>query len=733
MRGKKFLVGLLAVMTTLVLLAPAQLSAASSASSTSPSSTSGSLALQTADPVQGDELMFTYSTTAAEVDPLNWVAIYDDPSDGPVNQAYVAASTVWTRATEVNGTVTLASTGLTAGTKVAYLLAKDGYTWLATPVAFTLYSATSPTPTGSLSLTSAAPSVGDQVSFAFSTDSGHQNNLNWVAIYDQPTDGPIDQSDVASSTAYHYVSDLSGSISFDTSGLTPGAKVAYFLYDDGYTWLARPVSFFLAPSATTGPSADGTLALITTNPTVDSEITFSYSTATVDSLNWVGLYDNPADGPTDQKYHAGSTVWARAPLISGAVTLSTAAMSIGTHTAYFLYNDDYSWLAQPVTFTLVAAPPPPPPPHFVTDDFAATPVAPHRAVNQPLAGLWIDTASATTTYRKTSGDGWLSVSESGVVTGTAPNRPSTHPALITVLATDGAGHQARTTVEVSVEKRSRQLKVASWNTWDAGAHVDSAAEKDLRTILTEGLDVVGLQETNGTDGKNLATRLGWNYSQSDGDLAIISRYPLIAGYQPSSAVPALSATVEALGTTLVVWTSHLDETGYGPYAACFDGQSATAVRQQELASTRYHQAQSVLAAMRSDLRRARSRPVLLLADLASPSPLDWTRATSAAHCGAGALAWPVTAAVSGAGLRDSFRVANPNPSTEPGITWSPIQATNANGEPEPQDRIDYVDFVGALRVVESHALVTGFPKPLPDVTGNSWTSDHAAAVTTFSL
>ena len=162
MRGKRLVTGLVALLTTSAVLVSAQFSPASGASSTD-----GTLALQTANPVQGDQLTFSYSTTTAEVDPLNWVAIYDQPADGPVNQAYVAGSTVWTRATEVNGTVALASTDLTPGTKVAYFLAKDGYSWLANPLAFTLYSSTSPSPTGSLSLTSAPPSVGDQVNFSF--------------------------------------------------------------------------------------------------------------------------------------------------------------------------------------------------------------------------------------------------------------------------------------------------------------------------------------------------------------------------------------------------------------------------------------------------------------------------------------------------------------------------------------------------------------------------------------
>ena len=52
----------------------------------------------------------------------------------------------------------------------------------------------------------------------------------------------------------------------------------------------------------------------------------------------------------------------------------------------------------------------------------------------------------------------------------------------------------------------------------------------------------------------------------------------------------------------------------------------------------------------------------------------------------------------------------------------------------PQNRIDYVDVAGkGLTGIESHPLVTGFPAPLPDVSGNSWTSDHAAVVTTFKV
>lgn len=85
------------------------------------------------------------------------------------------------------------------------------------------------------------------------------------------------------------------------------------------------------------------------------------------------------------------------------------------------------------------------------------------------------------------------------------------------------------------------------------------------------------------------------------------------------------------------------------------------------------------------------------------------------------------------GLTDSYRVANPDPEADPGNTWSPITSTHGNGRDEPQDRIDYVwSAYAELHVEEAHALTVGWPSE-DDVADNSWASDHAAAVTTFTL
>jgi hypothetical protein len=699
----------------------------------------GTLTVTTANPTIGTDVTLHYRTDAAQVTPLNWVAIYDDPSTGPINQVYSShPSTDYRYVTDAEGDVSFDTSGLTPGTKIAYFLADDGYQWLATPVAFTLLATGAPTTDGTLALTSVAPTVGDQLTFSYATSAAEVDPLNWVGVYDDPAEGPLDQTFHGGSTVWTRATEANGTVTLDSSGLTPGAKVAYFLAQDGYNWLARPVSFFIAGSTSGGPNDDGILTLTSTDLVVGAQLTFHYETDTPDSpadLNWVGLYDNPADGPTDQTFHAPSTVWSYVSGTSGEVTLDSSAMSPGTHTAYFLYNDGYTWLAPPLTFTLTA-PPPPVLPHFVTDDFSAGSVHTGALVRQSLAGLWVDPKATSTTFAKTGGAGWLKVSAAGVVSGRTPQSVPAHPALVQVTATDDAGGSATVTVEVSVYRSAAPpaLKVASWNLWDAGSHVDGAPEKELRAILTNGLDVIGVQESGGTAAKALATALGWASYQSSGDLGIVSRYPISHVVAPTVKVPAAAATVQVGNRAVRVWTAHLDEADYGPYAVCLDGVTPAHEVTAEKATTRYAQAKAVAAAMASDLRTAATTAVVLLGDLASPSDLDWTKGTAAQHCGAGALKWPVTQVLAQAGLADSYRVAHSSPRTSPGPTWSPVLTTHPGGTAaEPQDRIDYVDFAGALDVVESHALVTGFPAPEPDVGANSWTSDHAAAVTTFSL
>ncbi|MGI5460735.1 HAD-IA family hydrolase [Streptomyces sp. CA-249302] len=269
-----------------------------------------------------------------------------------------------------------------------------------------------------------------------------------------------------------------------------------------------------------------------------------------------------------------------------------------------------------------------------------------------------------------------------------------------------------------------RLRVLSWNLWYGGTKVDDHRAKQLKVILDTEADVVGLQETAGTSARELAEALGWHHHEAGENLGIISRHPVTArlGDPDVGFYGAAGVRVLVDGSHEVdVWTAHLHYTPYGPYEAAFDGlPPAELIAHEDVR----------LAQMREALRwiaesAGASTPVVLTGDFNCPSHLDWSE-----------VAWPVTRAAEEAGLRDSYREAHPDPVRAPGHTWSPIHTAHEDDPTrrEPQDRIDYVLHNGrGLEVLDSRTVVTGVPRPWPDVAGNDWPSDHAAVLTTFAL
>ncbi|SCD57688.1 Endonuclease/Exonuclease/phosphatase family protein [Streptomyces sp. DvalAA-14] len=428
-------------------------------------------------------------------------------------------------------------------------------------------------------------------------------------------------------------------------------------------------------------------------------------------------------------------MWDYTPAPSGDLTLDTSGLTGGPYTAYLLAKDGYGILARTAPFTFTARPVVPRP-HAVVDALTTAAQPAGAAFSVALGGLWIrpeGNAAGTAAFTRVSGDPWLSVAADGTVSGRAPVLAPRAPGRVVVAVTDSAVGRDTVTVQVPVlAGRDRpQLKVATLNLWDAGAHIDGFLEKQLRLVLTQGLDVVALQESGATGAQDLAGALGWHAYQAAGGLGIVSRYPLTDPVGPTAALPAAAATVRLAGDrTLRLWTAQLDEAGYGPYAL-LAGSTAAQVEAAEKLTLRYRQAGTLVAAMRRDL--ASRTPVVLAAGLASPSHLDWTSRTASAHGGVGRVRWPVTLTLEQAGLTDAYREANANPAKAPGITWSPVRPVHDGGGAEPQDRIDQVQYAGALKVVEAHSLFTGWPQAVPGTAANGWPSDHAAAVVTFSL
>ncbi|WSP77402.1 HAD-IA family hydrolase [Streptomyces sp. NBC_01236] len=274
----------------------------------------------------------------------------------------------------------------------------------------------------------------------------------------------------------------------------------------------------------------------------------------------------------------------------------------------------------------------------------------------------------------------------------------------------------------------RELRVMSWNLWYGGTKVDDHREKQLKVIAETGADVVGLQETYGNSARELAEALGWHHHRAGENLGVISRYPITArlgdpdvGFYGGTGARIRVDGGQEGGQEVDVWSVHLDYTPYGPYEARFDGVPAAGLVAHE--AGRLEQMRSILRQIAESATDA--GPVVLVGDFNVPSHLDWPD-----------VAWPVTKAAEDAGLRDSYREVHPDAVRDPGHTWSPVHSVHedGSGRPEPQDRIDFVLHNGrGLQVIDSRTVVTGTPRPWPDVAGNDWPSDHAAVITTFTL
>nr|WP_042193851.1 endonuclease/exonuclease/phosphatase family protein [Kibdelosporangium sp. MJ126-NF4]CEL20898.1 endonuclease/exonuclease/phosphatase family precursor (38.1 kD) (5F605) [Kibdelosporangium sp. MJ126-NF4]CTQ98297.1 endonuclease/exonuclease/phosphatase family precursor (38.1 kD) (5F605) [Kibdelosporangium sp. MJ126-NF4] len=482
---------------------------------------------------------------------------------------------------------------------------------------------------------------------------------------------------------------------------------------------------------------DGTLRLTSTAVRIGEQIEATYSTPRPDATNWLGLYTDPGNGPVNEKYVGPSVKWTYVTAGSGVATLPTDGLEQGNYIVFALAKDGYQWLATPVRVRITSNEQV----HFITDAFDlrnARASVPYKAT---VGGL-VRGDTDGLTFRKVSGPAWISVAANGDVTGTPPLG---HKGPLRVEARNARGETTTATVGIEVrlpgDKLVAELRTMSFNLWHSGSQVVAGREKELRFLLRSDVDVVGLQETSEASTRELAAALGWDYHQAGSDLGVISRYPIVDRKPPVGSGPLSVATKVRVrldeGLDVVVWNVHLGYNPYGPYDACFGRMTQDQLLANEERSGRTPQIKAIVQEMRPDLAESSRTPVLLTGDFNAPSHVDWTATTR--RCGYGAVPWPTSVLPVQAGLRDSYRVAHPDPVAVPGTTWSPVYPVFTGGygydshigEPEPQDRIDFVYYMGPLRVSESSVLVEGRPTAVPHHGGNAWPSDHAAVLTTF--
>ncbi|MEZ5192115.1 MAG: endonuclease/exonuclease/phosphatase family protein [Nocardioides sp.] len=213
---------------------------------------------------------------------------------------------------------------------------------------------------------------------------------------------------------------------------------------------------------------------------------------------------------------------------------------------------------------------------------------------------------------------------------------------------------------------SLPLSLLVFNVEYGGTRATDAVLADLDA------DVVGVLESYNRLPR-IAAAAGYPYYNVG--LQLLSRYPIL---EPSGADGRYAFLEVRPGEAVAMVNTHLDYVRDGP------NRLARGVAVDQVLAT---EAEVRLATVAKLLPAAESLladgwPVLLTGDLNEPSHLDWTAATAAQHDGIGPVAWPVSEALVGAGLRDSYREVHPDPVADPGTTWGRCGGTARLAAPD---------------------------------------------------
>jgi hypothetical protein len=208
----------------------------------------------------------------------------------------------------------------------------------------------------------------------------------------------------------------------------------------------------------------------------------------------------------------------------------------------------------------------------------------------------------------------------------------------------------------------------------------------------------------------MARRTGYRYYNVS--LQILSKYPIL---EPSGG-GGLYALIEVRpGYVVPFFNEHLDYAKWGPRVLRKGASVPELVKSEN--EVRSSALEKPLTAMTGLLDQG--YPLFLTGDLNEPSSLDYTKEIARRRTGVDQpVPWPVSKALLGIGLRDTYRQMHPDPVKHPGIT-------HRSGE-----RIDYVYSGGASRTLSSK--IAGPPGGRDVSMGFSpWTSDHRAVLSSF--
>jgi endonuclease/exonuclease/phosphatase family metal-dependent hydrolase len=295
--------------------------------------------------------------------------------------------------------------------------------------------------------------------------------------------------------------------------------------------------------------------------------------------------------------------------------------------------------------------------------------------------------------------------------------------LVAVIAVLGISACTDTSRRIANEAEAIELRVMTFNIEWGGTNV--SFDNVVKAIRLSDADIVGIQEAEGNLAR-LAAELDWHYDLQN---YAISKYPILV---PPNADRRFVYVEVRPGKVVALANVHLPSDPYG-VELIRDGGSLEEVIELEK-TVRLKSLIPFLDALEPVVNS--ETPVFLTGDFNAPSHEDWLEDMVGARPFLKySVDWPVSRAVESAGFKDSWRVAHPNPKTDPGLTWwaarPPLEAY-APGANDPQDRIDFVWFAGPAQTVSSELIGESGAQNVT-LSVSPWPSDHRAVVSTFLL
>ncbi len=290
----------------------------------------------------------------------------------------------------------------------------------------------------------------------------------------------------------------------------------------------------------------------------------------------------------------------------------------------------------------------------------------------------------------------------------------------------------------SPAEEAYQFKVMVWNIWHGGhdESLPSDGRPSVVDIIREsGADVVLMIETYGS-APYIADSLGFEYHLISSNLCIFSRYPIVETFSYEDAVSPFNfggARIMIAGIAPVIfydtWLHYLPDTRLVPLQAPHDS-----ILDWESAGSRDDEMQAILSAISRHIDGSDAIPVIMGGDFNSFSHLDWVASTRDTFNHGGRIVdWTLSRAMTNRGFTDTYRSINPDPLSDPGITWLSGESISGEQGYHRQDRIDYIYSIGSrLEITDSRS----FNVPAGDILhfgegSYMYPSDHGFVLTTF--